>query len=135
MDIDADHSWPPVPFRPYRRMPTPPEMIKSPPLHRSQSDRQASTKHSISSGGDDRHCQHEDSPCTSDTSDQSHVIRPAIPAKSAVDEWEKYACFTLDGTARKWLCTWATESGGQCNYMSKKQLVKRHVETTHLRYK
>jgi hypothetical protein len=109
-------------------------MIDSPPLHRSQSDRHASTKHSILSDGDERHRRHEDSPCTSDTSDP-HITRAAIPAKSESDEWEKYACFTLDGTTRKWLCTWPTESGGQCNYMSKKQLVKRHVETTHLRYK
>ncbi|OAX43506.1 hypothetical protein K503DRAFT_765838 [Rhizopogon vinicolor AM-OR11-026] len=135
VNIDVDRSWPPVSFRPYRRTPTPPETINSPPLHRSQSDRHASTTHSILSDSDERHRRHEGSPCTSDTSDPSHVTRTAIPAKSESDEWEKYARFTLDGTTRKWLCTWPTESGGQCNYMSKKQLVKRHVETTHLRYK
>ncbi|KAG1820195.1 uncharacterized protein BJ212DRAFT_1338524 [Suillus subaureus] len=110
-------------------------MISSPPLHRSQSDRHVSAKYSIPSGGDERHRQHEDSPCGSDSSDQSHITRQIMPPKSDSEEWEKYACFTLDGTTRKWLCTWSTESGGQCKYMSKKQLVKRHVETTHLRYK
>ncbi|KAG1806818.1 uncharacterized protein HD556DRAFT_1303194 [Suillus plorans] len=123
------------PLRPYQRTSTPPEMISSPPLHRSQSDRHVSARHSILSGGNERHRQHEDSPCGSDSSDQSHITRPTIPPKSDSEEWEKYACFTLDGTTRKWLCTWSTESGGQCKYMSKKQLVKRHVETTHLRYK
>ncbi|KAG2141691.1 uncharacterized protein EDB93DRAFT_1105571 [Suillus bovinus] len=122
------------PLRPYQRTPTP-EMICSPPLHRSQSDRHVSAKRSIPNGGDERHRQHEDSPCGSDSSDQSHITRPIVPLKSDSEEWEKYACFTLDGTTRKWLCTWSTESGGQCKYMSKKQLVKRHVETTHLRYK
>ncbi|KAG0709623.1 hypothetical protein DFH29DRAFT_6954 [Suillus ampliporus] len=135
VNIDVDHSRPPVSFRPYQRTPTPPKMIHSPPLHRSQSDRHVSTKHSIPSDGDERHRPHERSPCTSDTSDQLRGTRPAIPPKSDSEEWEKYACFTLDGTTRKWLCTWPAESGGQCKYMSKKQLVKRHVETTHLRYK
>lgn len=133
--IEVDQSRPPVSSRLYQRTLTPPEMISSPPLHRSQSDRHVSAKHSIPGCGDERHRQHEDSPCGSDSSDQSHIIRPTIPAKTDSEEWEKYACFTLDGTTRKWLCTWSTESGGQCKYMSKKQLVKRHVETTHLRYK
>ncbi|KAG2156051.1 hypothetical protein DEU56DRAFT_217351 [Suillus clintonianus] len=135
VNIEVDHRRPPVFSRPNQRTLIPPEMISSPPLHRSQSDRHVSAKHSIPSDGDERHRQHEDSPCGSDSSDQSHVTRPTIPPKSDSEEWEKYACFTLDGTARKWLCTWLTESGGQCKYMSKKQLVKRHVETTHLRYK
>lgn len=135
VNIEVNHSRPPVSSRPHQRSPTPSEMISSPPLHRSQSDRHVSAKHSISSGGDERRRQHEDSSCGSDSSDQSHIARPIIPPKSDSEEWEKYACFTLDGTTRKWLCTWSTESGGQCKYMSKKQLVKRHVETTHLRYK
>ncbi|KAG2106922.1 uncharacterized protein F5147DRAFT_216301 [Suillus discolor] len=121
VNIEVDRSWPPVSSRPYQRTPTPPEMISSPSLHRSQSD---------------RHRKRKDSPSAGESSDQSHVrTRPTIPPKAESEEWEKYACFTLDGTTRKWLCTWSTESGGQCKYMSKKQLVKRHIETTHLCYK
>ncbi|KAJ7047385.1 hypothetical protein C8F04DRAFT_1058627 [Mycena alexandri] len=32
-------------------------------------------------------------------------------------------------------CTWITDTGAQCPYETKKQLVKRHVETTHLKMK
>ncbi|KAJ7781252.1 hypothetical protein B0H16DRAFT_1497640 [Mycena metata] len=32
-------------------------------------------------------------------------------------------------------CTWITHTGAQCTYETKKQLVKRHVETTHLKLK
>ncbi|KAH7929435.1 hypothetical protein BV22DRAFT_1125705 [Leucogyrophana mollusca] len=86
---------------------------------------------------------HESSPSTSDASDPSSSVPPTIhraSPKGDPEEWEQYARPTTspDGTSRKWLCTWVTVDSDKrinCCYMSKKQLVKRHVETTHLRYK
>lgn len=49
--------------------------------------------------------------------------------------WENYAIQIRhpEGGAA-YQCTWIT-SEGPCHYWSKKQLVKRHVETTHLKFK
>ncbi|KAH7914367.1 hypothetical protein BJ138DRAFT_1144125 [Hygrophoropsis aurantiaca] len=88
------------------------------------------------------HAHSESSPSISDASEPSSSVPHTIQTspKGSPEYWEKYARPTTspDGTSRKWLCTWVTmESDRQirCSYMSKKQLVKRHVETTHLRYK
>ncbi|EIW76101.1 hypothetical protein CONPUDRAFT_139557 [Coniophora puteana RWD-64-598 SS2] len=56
------------------------------------------------------------------------------------EEWEQYAKPTVsaDGTSRRWICQWESFQSGvlrTCDYKSKKQLVKRHIETTHLHYK
>lgn len=55
------------------------------------------------------------------------------------EEWEEFAQLIKlpDGTP-KWQCHWRTMDDGvevNCGYLSKKQLVKRHVETTHLKYR
>ncbi|KAG6330568.1 hypothetical protein ID866_8520 [Astraeus odoratus] len=85
----------------------------------------------------------EDSPQASETSERSLTIGPVIrrpSPKGDAEAWERYAKPTLsaDGTTRRWQCTWTTTESGRtidCKYTSKKQLVKRHVETTHLRFK
>ncbi|KAF8138295.1 hypothetical protein EV363DRAFT_1393754 [Boletus edulis] len=83
---------------------------------------------------------------TSEEDDQLRTSREPSPQISEASEGEtisrptRYAKPTLspDGTTRKWQCTWPTPEDRKkptCEYTSKKQLVKRHVETTHLRYK
>jgi len=85
----------------------------------------------------------EASPQISEASEAETVTRATARRQSPrgdADAWERYAKPTLspDGTTRKWQCTWPTPEDRKkptCEYTSKKQLVKRHVETTHLRYK
>ncbi|KAI6164852.1 hypothetical protein EDD17DRAFT_1558363 [Pisolithus thermaeus] len=82
-------------------------------------------------------------PGSSEASERSLTAGPVIrrpSPKGDGEAWEKYAKPTLsaDGTTRRWQCTWTTSELGRvtdCQYTSKKQLVKRHVETTHLRFK
>lgn len=95
------------------------------------------------SSDDERRAPREDSPQASEASERSLTAGPVIcrpSPKSDGEAWEKYAKPTLssDGTTRRWQCTWSTSELGRvidCQYTSKKQLVKRHVETTHLRFK
>ncbi|KAH0839761.1 hypothetical protein J3R83DRAFT_702 [Lanmaoa asiatica] len=106
--------------------------------------RAASVNNSLTSSEDDQlRTSREGSPRISEASEGGAVIRPTArrqSPRSDVDTWERYAKPTLspDGTTRKWQCTWPTPEDRKkptCEYTSKKQLVKRHVETTHLRYK
>lgn len=93
--------------------------------------------------GDQLRASREPSPQISEASEAETVTRVATRRQSPrgdTDAWERYAKPTLspDGTTRKWQCTWPTPEDRKkptCEYTSKKQLVKRHVETTHLRYK
>ncbi|KAL0949968.1 hypothetical protein HGRIS_009988 [Hohenbuehelia grisea] len=66
----------------------------------------------------------------------SPAAHPVAPALS--ENWEEYArqVRKSDGTVA-YQCLWVKEGpeSGPCHYTSKKQLVKRHVETTHLKYK
>ncbi|KAL4075872.1 hypothetical protein V8B97DRAFT_116668 [Scleroderma yunnanense] len=95
------------------------------------------------SSEDDHRVPREDSPQVSETSERSLIAAPVIrrpSPKGDAEAWERYAKPTLspDGATRRWQCTWTTTESGRtidCNYTSKKQLVKRHVETTHLRFK
>jgi len=95
------------------------------------------------SSEDEHKMPRDDSPQVSETSERSLTAGPVIhrpPAKCDGEAWERYAKPTLseDGATRRWQCTWTTTESGRttdCNYTSKKQLVKRHVETTHLRFK
>ncbi|KAI6047195.1 hypothetical protein EDC04DRAFT_2622146 [Pisolithus marmoratus] len=95
------------------------------------------------SSDDERRAPREDSPQASEASELSLTAGPVIrrpSPKGDGEAWEKYAKPTLspDGTTRRWQCTWTTSELGRvidCQYTSKKQLVKRHVETTHLRFK
>lgn len=65
------------------------------------------------------------------------ILSPSLPKPE--EEWEAYAQpIKLPDGSQKWQCYWRTMDDGaevNCNYVSKKQLVKRHVETTHLKYK
>lgn len=69
-------------------------------------------------------------------------LTPTILSSSllkAEEEWEAFARpIKLSDGSQKWQCCWQTMDDGAevgCNYVSKKQLVKRHIETTHLKYK
>ncbi|KAJ7129691.1 hypothetical protein C8R44DRAFT_777410 [Mycena epipterygia] len=58
-----------------------------------------------------------------------------LAAHTPIQNWETYAIQIRNpegGIAYQ--CTWSTPDG-PCHYWSKKQLVKRHVETTHLKFK
>ncbi|KAJ7682814.1 hypothetical protein DFH06DRAFT_306000 [Mycena polygramma] len=61
---------------------------------------------------------------------------PTQPPPAAAPEWESHAVQIRnpEGRGVAYQCTWTT-SEGPCHYWSKKQLVKRHVETTHLKFK
>ncbi|KAJ6485008.1 hypothetical protein C8R47DRAFT_543191 [Mycena vitilis] len=61
---------------------------------------------------------------------------PTQPPPAAAPEWESHAVQIRnpEGRGVAYQCTWMT-SEGPCHYWSKKQLVKRHVETTHLKFK
>lgn len=68
-------------------------------------------------------------------------ISPTIIPSSSKgnEEWEAFAqpIRQPDGTS-KYKCHWRTMDDGVeviCGYLSKKQLVKRHIETTHLKYR
>ncbi|KAH7887751.1 hypothetical protein F5I97DRAFT_884667 [Phlebopus sp. FC_14] len=105
--------------------------------------RTPSMNNSLSFSDDDQGPAREDSPQASETSERSSMARPTIRRplpRTDADAWECYAKPTLspDGATRRWQCTWSASESGRnidCKYTSKKQLVKRHVETTHLRYK
>ena len=63
-----------------------------------------------------------------------------IPAESATDSWTKYAK-ALDGggSSGQFACTWVETADNllerPCGYISKKHLVKRHIESKHLHIK
>jgi hypothetical protein len=74
-------------------------------------------------------------------SDEPEQLAPTIITSSSKseEEWEGFARLIKlpDGTS-KWQCHWRTMDDGveiNCGYMSKKQLVRRHIETTHLKYR
>ncbi|GLB33797.1 putative zinc finger protein [Lyophyllum shimeji] len=65
--------------------------------------------------------------------------RPYPPSTTGPDTWEKYSkrIRSEDGKAT-YVCLWRVRHGKReisCLYTSKKQLVKRHILTTHLKYK
>jgi hypothetical protein len=58
-----------------------------------------------------------------------------LPVKYDTREWLEHVEQCPDGSKAPWRCTWQTMKNGkrvQCNYSSKKHLVKRHIEATHL---
>lgn len=58
-----------------------------------------------------------------------------LPVKYDTREWLKHVEQCPDGSRAPWCCTWQTMKNGKrvpCNYSSKKHLVKRHIEATHL---
>ena len=60
-----------------------------------------------------------------------------FPENQAMEpDWETYTqkVRDLDGTSL-FLCIWASDPSKPCNYVAKKQLVKRHVLATHLGYR
>ena len=63
-----------------------------------------------------------------------------IPAESETDSWTKYAK-ALDGggSSGQFACTWVETADNllerPCGYISKKHLVKRHIESKHLHIK
>jgi hypothetical protein len=63
---------------------------------------------------------------------------PSLVAISQIPEpdWESHTqkVRAVDGAAL-FRCVWQDEKGERCNYVSKKQLVKRHVLATHLEHR
>lgn len=61
------------------------------------------------------------------------------PTSVQSQKWEDYVLQGRDSLGNVvYRCQWTLEEKGRrsiCNYSSKKQLVKRHVETTHLKFK
>jgi hypothetical protein len=58
-----------------------------------------------------------------------------LPVKYDTREWLKYVEECPEGSKSPWCCTWQTMKNGKrvpCDYSSKKHLVKRHIEATHL---
>jgi hypothetical protein len=58
-----------------------------------------------------------------------------LPVKYDTKEWLKHVEQCSDGNRAPWRCTWQTMKNGTpvpCDYSSKKHLVKRHIEATHL---
>jgi len=58
-----------------------------------------------------------------------------LPVKYDTKEWLKHVEQCPDGHRLPWRCTWQTMKNGSpvpCDYSSKKHLVKRHIEATHL---
>ena len=58
-----------------------------------------------------------------------------LPVKYDTREWLKYVEECPEGSKAPWCCTWQTMKNGKrvpCDYSSKKHLVKRHIEATHL---
>lgn len=66
-------------------------------------------------------------------------ISPTIveTAPTRGEPWETHAeLFRAEDGSAKWKCNWPETNDGvtaPCGYQSKKQLVKRHIETTHLK--
>jgi hypothetical protein len=58
-----------------------------------------------------------------------------LPVKYDTKEWLKHVEQCSEGSRTPWRCTWQTMKNGTpmpCDYSSKKHLVKRHIEATHL---
>ena len=58
-----------------------------------------------------------------------------LPVKYDTKEWLKHVDQCPEGSRTPWRCTWQTMKNGTpmpCDYSSKKHLVKRHIEATHL---
>jgi len=58
-----------------------------------------------------------------------------LPVKYDTREWLKHVEQCPEGSKAPWRCTWQTMKNGKrvpCDYSSKKHLVKRHIEATHL---
>jgi hypothetical protein len=58
-----------------------------------------------------------------------------LPVKYDTKEWLKHVEQCPEGSKTPWRCTWQTMKNGTpvpCDYSSKKHLVKRHIEATHL---
>ena len=58
-----------------------------------------------------------------------------LPVKYDTREWLRHVEQCPDGSKAPWRCTWQTMKNGSpvpCDYSSKKHLVKRHIEATHL---
>jgi hypothetical protein len=58
-----------------------------------------------------------------------------LPVKYDTKEWLKHVEPCPEGSRTPWRCTWQTMKNGTpmpCDYSSKKHLVKRHIEATHL---
>jgi len=58
-----------------------------------------------------------------------------LPVKYDTREWLKHVEQCPNGSRAPWRCTWKTMKNGKrvpCDYSSKKHLVKRHIEATHL---
>jgi len=58
-----------------------------------------------------------------------------LPVQYNTTEWLKHVEQCPDGSKAPWRCTWQTMKNGSpvpCDYSSKKHLVKRHIEATHL---
>lgn len=58
-----------------------------------------------------------------------------LPVKYDTKEWLKHVELCPEGSRTPWRCTWQTMKNGTpmpCDYSSKKHLVKRHIEATHL---
>ena len=68
-------------------------------------------------------------------------ISPTIieTALTRGEPWEAYAePFRSEDGSAKWKCIWPETNNGitaPCGYQSKKQLVRRHIETTHLKFR
>lgn len=58
-----------------------------------------------------------------------------LPVEYDTKEWLQHVEPSPDGSRAPWRCTWQTMKNGTrvpCDYSSKKHLVKRHIEATHL---
>ncbi|KAI0053631.1 hypothetical protein FA95DRAFT_1552128 [Auriscalpium vulgare] len=61
-----------------------------------------------------------------------------LPVIYDTKEWLKHVERSPESGKAQWRCTWETMKNGSpmpCDYSSKKHLVKRHIEATHLRIK
>jgi hypothetical protein len=92
--------------------------------------------------GDDWHQEHPQSTSPWYYGQSSHSRQNSRQSGSPPEntprepEWETYTqkVRDLDGTAL-FCCIWEVDSGKPCNYVAKKQLVKRHILATHLGHK
>lgn len=89
----------------------------------------------IASGSRDSFSVDESSSDTDDKLGNDPVPTPS----SRVRQWEAHAEEVQTANGRTaYLCLWTMKHGDRtvcCNYSSKKQLVKRHIETKHLKFK
>jgi hypothetical protein len=82
---------------------------------------------------------HSAADTSSDTDGDSEPLESRSMPSSRIRKWESYAeeVQTTNGRTA-YMCLWTIKHGDRifnCNYLAKKQLVKRHVETTHLKFK